>query len=131
MAERIRKTKERKAERERARASKPITVLPPLPNSNSNPPPTQTNGESTVEVTSGGVNAVDKIGMETQEIVDEGVSKRTSVESACDAKEESQLEKIHVDKLDVEVKLMMKLDHPNIIRIFQVIDSETVCYIIM
>ena len=34
-------------------------------------------------------------------------------------------------QLSTEVQLLMRLDHPNIIRLFQVIESEDECYVIM
>lgn len=36
-----------------------------------------------------------------------------------------------IDKLQNEVQLMMRLCHPNIIKVYQVIESEKECYIVM
>lgn len=36
-----------------------------------------------------------------------------------------------INQLENEVQLLMRLDHPNIIRTYQVIDSEEECYVVM
>ena len=36
-----------------------------------------------------------------------------------------------VSKLQLEVQLMLRLEHPNIVTVYQVIDSEDECFIIM
>lgn len=36
-----------------------------------------------------------------------------------------------VSKLQLEVQLMLRLEHPNIVTVYQVIDSEEECFIIM
>ena len=36
-----------------------------------------------------------------------------------------------LEKFQLEVKIMMRLDHPNILRIYQVIDSEAFCYVVL
>ena len=36
-----------------------------------------------------------------------------------------------ISKLENEVQLLMRLDHPNVIRTYQVIDSEEECYVVM
>lgn len=36
-----------------------------------------------------------------------------------------------VSKLQLEVQLMLRLDHPNIVKVYQVIDSEDECFIVM
>ena len=36
-----------------------------------------------------------------------------------------------INKLENEVQLLMRLDHPNVIRTYQVIDSEEECYVVM
>lgn len=36
-----------------------------------------------------------------------------------------------VSKLQLEVQLMLRLEHPNIMTVYQVIDSDTECFIIM
>jgi serine/threonine protein kinase len=36
-----------------------------------------------------------------------------------------------ISKLENEVQLLMRLDHPNVIKTYQVIDSEEECYIVM
>lgn len=52
-----------------------------------------------------------------------------------DKKKEAQQIKEHgespLNRLSKEVKLLMRLDHPNIIRLHQVIDTEEELYIIM
>ena len=36
-----------------------------------------------------------------------------------------------VSKLQPEVQLMLRLDHPHIVKVFQVIDTEDECFIVM
>jgi serine/threonine protein kinase len=36
-----------------------------------------------------------------------------------------------MSRLNDEVKLLMRLNHPNIIKVYQVIDSEHECFIVM
>lgn len=36
-----------------------------------------------------------------------------------------------INNLQKEAKLMIRLNHPNIIKIYQIIESETECYIVM
>ncbi len=36
-----------------------------------------------------------------------------------------------ISKLQKEVQLMMRLDHPNIVRIYQVLETEEECFIVM
>lgn len=36
-----------------------------------------------------------------------------------------------INQLENEVQLLMRLDHPNVIRTYQVIDSEEECYVVM
>lgn len=36
-----------------------------------------------------------------------------------------------IEKLENEVQLLMRLDHPNVIKTYQVIDSEEECFVVM
>ena len=36
-----------------------------------------------------------------------------------------------ISKLQKEVQLMMRLDHPHVIKVFQVLETEDECYIVM
>jgi 5'-AMP-activated protein kinase catalytic alpha subunit len=45
--------------------------------------------------------------------------------------EDQQLVPSFISGLQLEVQLLMRLNHPNVIRLYQVIETDEECYVIM
>jgi 5'-AMP-activated protein kinase, catalytic alpha subunit len=59
------------------------------------------------------------------------IIKKDDDDKKKEAQQAKELGESPLNRLSKEVKLLMKLDHPNIIKLHQVIDTESELYIIM
>merc|ERR1719167_904183 len=73
----------------------------------------------------------EKLGTGSFAVVKKAVKKSNGNEVAVKIIDKQKLEKAELDSLNDEVEILQKLDHPNIVKLFEIYDSKKRLYMVL